>query len=426
MKHYNVLVFPGGSEIGLEIHRALSGCKEVTLFSAAMDVSNHAPYVFQHHFVLPSIYKKDWIDKLNELVAQKQIDFIYPAYDDVLLALAENASRIHARLVLSPLETCRITRSKSATYRLMAGAVPVPEVYERSRAEYSYPVFIKPDRGQGSERTLVVFNRRELEVAIEKDQSALIIEYLPGDEVTVDCFSDRERGLQFCSGRRRLRTKSGISMATYAIDDPVFAKYASAICKRMELHGAWFYQLKKDRNGVYKMLEIGPRVAGAMALHRVMGVNFPLLSIYEQDRERVSIRVNEGPVHMDRALTNRYRHSYKFTVVYVDLDDTLVFRGKVNLNLVRFLYQCINQGVPLNLLTRHVGELEAVLSRHRLASLFDRIVHLRPDEDKAAYILEPEAILLDDSFKERSAVAAKRHIRTFDSSMIEVLLDERT
>ena len=50
MRMYDVLVFPGGTEIGLEIQRALCQCKDIRLYSAGLDVSNHAPYVFARHF----------------------------------------------------------------------------------------------------------------------------------------------------------------------------------------------------------------------------------------------------------------------------------------------------------------------------------------------------------------------------------------
>jgi carbamoyl-phosphate synthase large subunit len=43
----NVFIFPGGTEIGLEINKSLRHCIEVQLFSAGLSVSNHAPYVIQ-------------------------------------------------------------------------------------------------------------------------------------------------------------------------------------------------------------------------------------------------------------------------------------------------------------------------------------------------------------------------------------------
>ena len=173
------------------------------------------------------------------------------------------------------------------------------------------------------------------------------------------------------------------------------------------------------------MLEIAPRIAGTMALHRVTGVNFPLLGIYEQERIPVSILVNTGHVEIERALINRYRHDYQYSVVYVDLDDTLILNEKVNVEVVRLIYQSINQGIPVKLVTRHGGDLYLILRKHRLQGLFDEVLHLTKDEDKAGFIPEPDAIFIDDSFSERRDVNSARGIRTFDSSMLEVLFDDR-
>jgi len=57
MKYINVLILPGGTEIGLEIWRALKDCKDIRLYSAASDVSNHAPYVFARHFIVPGVHE---------------------------------------------------------------------------------------------------------------------------------------------------------------------------------------------------------------------------------------------------------------------------------------------------------------------------------------------------------------------------------
>jgi hypothetical protein len=51
----NVLIFPGGTEIGLEIWNALKECKEINLYSASSDVSNHAPFVFKNHYIVNKI-----------------------------------------------------------------------------------------------------------------------------------------------------------------------------------------------------------------------------------------------------------------------------------------------------------------------------------------------------------------------------------
>lgn len=421
----NVLVLPGGTEIGLEIWRSLRYCKEVRLYSAGQAVSQHADCVFKQHFVLPSVYEPDWLDRLNELIAQSEIDYIFPAHDDVLVALADNRGRIHARIVTSPSRTCQITRSKRSTYDTLRAVVPVPRVYEAQSEVDEFPVFVKPDRGQGTQRARIVGNPKYLSALVELESDLVICEYLPGEEFTVDCFSDRQSGLLFCEGRTRRRVRTGISMNSSPASSDLFRRYAAEISSQLELHGAWFFQLKRDRQGTLKLLEVGPRIAGTMALHRVLGINFPLLSIYEQERIPIEIMRNDIDLEIDRALINRYRHSLEYRTVYVDLDDTLIFRADVNTQLVRFIYQSINSGKRIVLLTRHEGPVHDVLAGARLDGLFDEVIQLDRASAKSEYIHDPLGILIDDSFTERKEVSSKVGIATFDCSMIEMLLDDR-
>jgi hypothetical protein len=205
----------------------------------------------------------------------------------------------------------------------------------------------------------------------------------------------------------------------------VFQEYADAISSTLTFHGAWFFQLKRSRFGVLTLLEVAPRIAGTMALHRVLGVNFPLLSIYEQERLPIQIITNDVAVDIDRALVNRYRHNIQYSSVYVDLDDTLILNDKVNTELVRFLFQCVNAGKRLVLVTKHTGEVGQTLQRHRLTGIFDEIVHCDRGTCKADFIVEPDAIFIDDSFSERRAVREARDVQTFDCSMLEMLIEER-
>jgi len=133
-------------EIGLEVRRALVWCKDVELFSASAPVSSHAPFVFAHHFSLPMVGDPGLLKALQELVAPQGITHLFPARDDELLALAEHAHQLAAKSVTSPLETCRVTRSKSATLRVLQGIVPTPKLFLRPEEVSEFPVFLRPDR----------------------------------------------------------------------------------------------------------------------------------------------------------------------------------------------------------------------------------------------------------------------------------------
>src|SRR5471030_893173 len=423
MKVRNVLVFPAGTEIGLEIYKALRFCKEVRVFGAGLAISNHGYFAYPSYHALPSIHEDGWIERLAALCRALSIDYILPAYDDVIVALARAQAHIPATIVSSPLPACEITRSKSATYRALDGLLPVPRLYADADAVDAYPVFVKPDRGQGSQGASKAGSRAELDAALAATPGLIICAYLPGEEYTVDCFSDRERGVLFARARSRRRTRNGISVNTHTEQLDGVQAMAERIGARLGLRGAWFFQLKRDGGGALVLLEVAPRIAGAMATNRMMGVNFPLLSIFEQERLPLSLLLNPGPIEMDRALGNRYRHELRYGTLYVDLDDTLLLNGQVNTLLVQLIFQCLNRGKRVKLITRHAHDLGQTLARHRLAGLFDEVIHLRLREKKSAHITEPDAILIDDSFAERRDVSETRGIATFDCSMLELLVD---
>ena len=247
-------------------------------------------------------------------------------------------------------------------------------------------------------------------------------------KMRAECRDCERKGLLFCSGRERIRIKSGISMNSKPADEKlqkIFRKYAEVISQELEFYGAFFFQMKLDKSGTFKLLEIAPRIGGTMATHRVLGINFPLLSIYEKDGVDIEIMTNNNDVEIDRALVNRYKHNIKYNKIYVDLDDTLIINNKVNTQLIRFLYQAINKGCKIILISKTVNNAEIILKKWRLTAIFDEIILLKRDDSKADFINPEGAIFIDDSFSERKSIYERYKIPTFDCSMIELLIDER-
>lgn len=424
MKKKNVLVFPAGTEIGLEIHAALRDCKDIQLFGAGQNVSNHAPFVYSEYHHLPSIHEDGWLAALTELCKTLSIDYIFPAYDDVIVALSQHRQEIPACIIAPSVEACEITRSKALTYQKLAPFLRVPHTYDDISQVQKYPVFVKPNRGQGSFGIHKVNTQEELRQACAALPDPIISEYLPGEEYTVDCFSDRQRGVLFSHARSRQRVRNGISVHSVSVALDEAWALAEKIHAALQLHGAWFFQLKRAANSELALLEVAPRIAGAMATHRVTGVNFPLLSIYEAERLPLSIFTNPHPIELDRALCNRYKHTIRFSTLYVDLDDTLILNGQVNTRIISLIFQCQNQGKKVKLITRHSQDLSATLRQYRLEGLFDAVIHLTNKEPKSSHIHEKDAIFIDDSFAERREVFLACGIPTFDCSMVELLTQQ--
>ena len=72
------------------------------------------------------------------------------------------------------------------------------------------------------------------------------------------------------------------------------------------LRGAWFFQMKRNQQGRPVLLEAAPRVSGGMGLYRNLGVNLPLLSVYDRLGLEVDVQPNGYDIVMDRALISRF------------------------------------------------------------------------------------------------------------------------
>lgn len=414
-------MFPAGTEIGLEIHQALQHCKEVELFGAGQAVSNHAPFVYERYYQLPSIYEENWLSALIELCQALEIEYIFPAYDDVVVALAHQRAALPAVVLTADEKTCHITRSKSLTYQALGAVVRVPCTQHLTTAT-DFPLFVKPDRGQGSQGAQLVRNAAELSSAVSSINDPIVCEYLPGEEYTIDCFSDRNLGVLFCGARVRLRMRNGIAVHTQSVNLDGAKEIADGIHVALNMRGAWFFQLKRATNGELTLLEVAPRIAGSMSTHRVQGINFPLLTIFEHERLPLQLITNPMHVELDRSLQNQYRLGLFYTALYIDLDDTLLVRGKVNLDALRLVYSCINRKILVILITRHDGNLNDTLIQHRLTGLFDEVIHLNRKQLKSEYVRHANAIFIDDSFVERLDIHKRLGIPTFDCSMIDALI----
>lgn len=421
-----ILVFPCGSEIGLEIHRALRYSTHFELIGAS-SADDHGLFVYQNYVGgLPFHNSDDFLVKLAAIIQSHDIDAIYPTMDAVADTLQGLAKNLGVRIIGSPPETTRTCASKALTYDALNGLVPTPACYPSLAAVPAYPVFIKPDRGYGSRHATRVDNAQTASafLADHAHQEMLILEYLPGREWTIDCFSDRHGALLFHAARGRNRVSNGISVNTSASNDfkDVFAAWATAINQRLQPRGAWFFQAKLDSTGQPRLLEVATRFAGSSALQRGLGVNLPLLSAFDAFDWPVQITTaNDYPIELDRALENRFRIQLDYQHVYVDLDDCLLIKGHVNTTLIAFLYHAIDNACTITLLTRHAGNLAETLQRTRLNTVFDQIIHITDGSEKSKHINRFPAIFIDDSFQERNHVAQHLGISVFAPDMIAAL-----
>lgn len=412
----NILIFPCGSECGLEIFQALQYEKYVKVYGASSLANNPGPFVYDNYIaeIVPYITEPGFIEAFNDLLKRYEIDFVFPALDSVALCLTEHQAKLFSRVISSSYETNFICRSKKRTYERLAGVIAVPKLFRPDTVtEQMLPLFLKPDVGQGSQGTVLAKDMETVRYFTSRNTDLLVMEYLPGREYTIDCFTDRYGKLRFVGGRERRRIKSGIAVNSIRVRDARFTEWAEKINGAIQFRGGWFFQVKERCSGEFVLMEAASRMAGTSALARNRGVNLPLLSFYDAMELDVTILENDLDNEIDRTFVNRFRLGCNFDSVYCDFDDCLIVRGKVNTGLLEFLYRCINQGKRLVLLTRHAEDIHESLKKYRLSGLFDEVIHIQNGEQKSEYVKGPKAIFIDDSYHECADVFSKCGVASF-------------
>jgi hypothetical protein len=425
-KIINVLVFPCGGENGIEIHYALKDTVNIKLFGAS-GKEDHGVFIYKNYFGnIPYVTDKRFIEYFNHILTNNNIDIVLPTHDDISLYLANNLNYICANIAVPGLMQAKICRSKKETYELFKDESFCPQVYKDISEIKKYPVFAKPDQDQGGKGGIIINDISEINIHRFFCSNYVFTEYLPGEESTVDCFTDRHGLLRFIGPRKRNRVFGGISVnsSTQPVTEEI-KDIASTINRKIKMRGLWFFQIKKDNAGYYKLLEISVRTAGSMNLYRGLGVNFPLLTVYDLMEQDVEILCNDYSLIVDRSLMNKYKSDLIFDTIYIDFDDTITKNGLVNPQVISFLYNAKNNNKRIILLTKHISDLSEtldLLSIHQ--RLFDEIIQLGSNDFKYSKITKTSnAIFIDNAFKERAEVKRILKIPVFDVDAIPTLID---
>lgn len=423
-----VLVFPCGSQAAIDLNNMLRSSVNIELYGAS-SVDDHGKFIYKNYISnLPNIAAPNFIEEFNNILKINQIHFVIPTHDTVSLFLKINESLLESQIISANLETTNLCRYKSLMYQKFSDYDFAPDLYDESLSAEDYPVFIKPDQGEGGKNTALINNKKELDNFLIKHPDMLICEYLPGVEISIDCFTDKNGNLRIVSPRTRSRIMAGISVRSELIEiTSEIQKIADIINTELTFQGYWFFQLKKDKLGKYKLLEISCRFAGTFIASASRDINFPLITIYDKLGIDIDISTDKYNILLDRAFINRYILQISYDFVYIDLDDTLIINNKVNSQLMMFIYQCLNKGKKIFLITKHEKNVKQTLAHYCIdPSLFTEIYHLEAEQEKMDYFLENQkAIFIDNSYAERNKIRQNLNIPVFDLFQLECLLDWR-
>jgi hypothetical protein len=421
----NILLFPSGSAVAKEIYDSLKFEKYITLYGTDYNEDNVSSF-YMENYIPKCPFVSDEIATLaflKDLIQKYDIDYIYPAFDNVIEFLVTNEANIGCTVIAPDIEVIRTCNSKLITYKLLEDVVRTPKLFDPTRIdELEYPLYVKPIVGYGSRGHKIIKCAADLQ-NINFSQN-LLLECLPGNEFTVDCITDHNGTLLFAQPRQRCRTIMGMSVLSKIVELPETWEIAKAIQLKLKCKGAWFFQVKYNSDGQLTLLEVACRIPGAISVNRARGINFPLLTILIFQEKNVNpILYNNIDVECHKIYCNRYKYkNISYNTIYCDLDDTIIIKDKLNTELVSFLFDsAVNKKKRIVLITRS-SESDKLLSNYRLTCLFDEILTVpRPHKKSDLIPKDKSAIFIDDAWSERYDVHSNCNILCFSTYDIELL-----
>ena len=426
MKKHNVLIFPSCSEVGLASYECLKNNKHFLVFGGSFD-GKISKNLFENLIInIPFVNSPNFLEYFNKIIHDYKIDVILPCNDLVALELSKNQDKINAKIAGSCYQTNQIAFSKLETYKTLYNIINTPKIYNYDQIKDSdFPLFLKPDNGHSAINTNMVSNFKELDFYFKKTKDLLILEFLPGEEYTIDCFTDKNGELRYCKSRIRVSIKSGMSVNTKFVENnEIFLEIAKKINIKIKFNGGWFFQVKLNKFNYPVLMEISTRLAGNSNASLPNGINLPLLNLYNCLSYELDIVDSDTVIEMSKINSSKYiLKENEFKTVYIDLDDTIILDQIVNLDAIKFLYYCFNKKKEIILITRHKFEILDTFDKYKIPQLFSSIIHIKNNKPKSLFIDNnkiKDAIFIDDSFAERLDVSGIG-IRVYGIEMLDYL-----
>jgi carbamoyl-phosphate synthase large subunit len=303
-----------------------NGEREVTIFGVDVRGDAVGRFLCDDFQTVPRGQAPDYIAALREIVARERPDVVFVQSSDEVGAGGRPRADLDAlgarALVASP-EAIDLCSDKSAMHAALTG-LPVPQprfVVPATLDEFvagahdlgypGVPVCFKPPVSKGSRgfRVLaadfdevdVLLNRRPNSVLMTLDEFValfsdiapfprlLLMEYIDGEECTVDALVERGEILLF-QAKTREAIDTGLAMSFRTVERPDLVEASRHVCRTLALD--WFVniQFKGER-----LLEVNPRVSTFVYQE---DFNLPYLGIKRALGELDSTRIADIQSHL--------------------------------------------------------------------------------------------------------------------------------
>jgi len=268
---------------------------------------NAGAFLVDKFYKVPEPETTEYVEALAEISRREEVFAVLPQTTREIVTLSASLAQIEEhgiRVMVSEAPVVAAANDKSLVMEAFRRLGFPTAAYRRARSEgelvaavrecgYPHvPVVVKPSVSNGMRGVRVVgaqawdvhrfltekpqgleISLYELIAILRRGvwPELLVMEYLPGEEYTVDAFCGSQ--LSVAVPRQRTSIRSGITFHSRTELREDLMEYTLSAGRELGLRYVFGFQFKLDRNGIPKVLECNPRIQGTMVASVFSGAN---------------------------------------------------------------------------------------------------------------------------------------------------------
>lgn len=285
---FNILVTSAGVGTAVNVIKALRASKKFSVTISASDQDPDAAGLFlsDKTHITPNANHPEFFKHIKKIIKEDEIDFIFPNHSSEILLFSQNTdffSSLNVGVVL-PDEECVITCSDKKAFInfLKKNNFSYPCTYSSLEEVTKFPIFIKPVSGSSSNYTFFAEDIEKAKSFISLyDVDFLFQRFIDAEEITADCYVNKNSKLVACVPRSRLKVKDGKSVVGKTLYNIDLINFIDDLLTKIKYKGPCNVQLFRNENK-FQLIEINPRMsAGGLPLTVESGINIPELILQD-------------------------------------------------------------------------------------------------------------------------------------------------
>jgi len=281
----NILITSASNKVWLiqAFKKALMKHGGGSVFAADIDTNKIALSFADKCLFTPKSNDPLFIPELVRLCKQENIQLIVPTRDGELKIFSENKALLekdNIKIMVSNSATIEICQDKYKFYQycIENDCNTIKTYLRKHTSQISFPVFVKPRKGSGSQKTFIAKNTKKLEQFLTLyDEIEFIIQPLIEEhEYTIDFFSDFNGKVISIIPRKRVEVHHGESTIGKIEKNQTIIKEVNKLAINLGLVGHNTIQcFYNKRNDQVTFIEVNPRFGGGAELGFSAGVLTP-------------------------------------------------------------------------------------------------------------------------------------------------------